>query len=419
MKKRFGWWAFLLFLFSVNAWILIERNNGYKYFPYKTYSELYTTDSSLCYEDVVINHNLLQLKFSQPLTEHNWKLYTDSSFTSDITATTNQLSLPLKSGLHSYKLISAHDSTGLPISIVIDHTPHENEHYDNEFISSNIPGPDVEPIALNLWKLDKSIFPKSEIEAGVKLLTDSIHLLSNDDDITKTIKIGLYLRHLPLNTKGIDPTEVAAKSPWEQIRLAQQYKANLNCGNYAAMFYFLGGLAGLVTRGIIYSGPDGSWHYASHYLNEVYLHKQQQWALVDNSNNIYLPYDDVRFYNAADVKKMTDVNGFSNKVCYDLNNNSVRIVPYSQVSNLHSYYNQNAADIKFAHNTSYKFSFFNNLWQFYIPIRDHDLYSDRKSNNTFKLIVKTIFILALLVSLFWYLAWEFNKKKNKHKTSHR
>jgi hypothetical protein len=419
MKKRFGWWLLLLVLFLINAWILVERNNGYKYFPYKTYSELYTTDSSLCFEDVTINHNLLQLTFTKPLPEQNWKLYTDSSFTSDITASAKQLSVALKSGLHSYKFISTHNATDLPVSVVIDHTPHENEHYDNEFISSNIPGPGVKPIELNTWRIDKSIFSKSDIEEGVKLLKDSLHLLNNDDDITKTIKIGLYLRHLPVNAKGIDPAEAAAKTAWEQIKLAQQCKANFNCGNYAAMFSFLAGLAGLVTRGITYSGPDGNWHYASHFLNEVYLHKQQQWALVDNSNNIFLPHDSLRFYNAVDVKKMTDINGFSDKLCYDLNKESVKIVSYSGVSSLHSYYNQSPADIKFAHGKSYKFSFLNNLWQFYIPIRDHDLYSDRKSNNTFKLIVKTIFILALLVSLFCYVAWEFNKKKNKSKISHR
>jgi hypothetical protein len=419
MKKRFGWWVLLFVLFLINAGILVERNNGFKYFPYKTYSQLYTTDSSLCFKDISINQNVLQLQFSQPLTEHTWKLYTDPTFTSDITATTDRLSLPLKDGLHTYKLIPVVNPNDLAVSVTIDHTPHQNGPYDNEFISSNIPGPEIEPIALKTWRFNKGSFSKSEIEQGTRLLTDSIHLKDNDDDFAKTIKIGLYLRHLPLNPQGMDPAEAAGKSAWEQIKLGQQCKANFNCGNYAAMFSFLGGLAGLVTRGITYSGPDGNWHYASHFLNEVYLHKQQQWALVDNSNNIFLPHDSTRFYNAVDVKKMADVNGFSNKLCYDLNNDSVRIISYSQVSNLHYYYNQSPADIRFAHSTSYKFSFLNNLWQFYIPVRDHDLYSDRKSNNTFKLIVKTIFILALLVSLVLYVAWEFNKKKNKYKMSRR
>src|SRR4051812_43167975 len=101
MKKRILWWALLLVALLINTLILINRNNGYKYYPYKTYSELYTTDSSQCFKDIYISGDLLQLRFLLPLKQTEWKLYTDSLYTSGIKSGDNELAFPLKSGLHN------------------------------------------------------------------------------------------------------------------------------------------------------------------------------------------------------------------------------------------------------------------------------------------------------------------------------
>lgn len=416
--KRVLFLFFLLILFGLNGWILINRNNGFKYYPYKTYRQLYTTDSTQCFTDIEISQHTIVLRFSLPLQEDSRKLYIDDSFSTDVKADFKSLSFTLKNGFHKYTLVSADSLGSLPVSIAIDHTQHGNNNFDNEIISSNVPGPGIESIPLSTYQISQGTFSERDAKEGLRLLNDSVHISGNDDEVTKVFKIGMYLQHLPNNTSGTDPVQVALTNPIEQIKSAQQNKANLNCGNYAAMFYFLSGLAGLVTRGITYTGPDGNWHYGSHFMNEVYLHNFQQWALVDNLNNIYLLHDSTRFYNAADVKKMSEVDGFVGKFFYDLSGDLEKKKSYADKSNLHYYYNQTDADISYSQNKTYSYSLFNNLWQFYLPIRRHDLYSDKRSNNIGKLFFKTIAIVALLMGLILYCVWEIKHKRStasKHK----
>lgn len=410
MSRKLQWRLLVFVLLLLNALVLLNRNNGFKYEPYKTYNSLYATDSTLCLTDIHFEPNKLQLKFSLPI-NGQWKLYTDNADTLSLAANNNQLGFPILQGLHTYKLIAPNNAP--PVTVTAEHTPHESGD-DNEFIYSSIPGPGVQPVALDVWRITSRAFPADEVKQGEKLLHDSIHISGSDDDVQKIMKIGLYLRHLPNNKAGIDPGKVARMSVWQQIKLGQECKANYNCGNYAAMFYFLGALAGLVTRGIIYSGPDGNWHYASHYMNEVYLRKQQQWAVVDNLNNIYLPHDSSRFYNAVDIKKMTEVNGFAHKQCYDLNGDTARLTDYEVMGQLHKHYNSSEADIRFLHGTTYYGdSWWSKLLQFYIPLRDYELYSDKKMNDYARLALKTLLILGFLFSLPMYVAWELGSRRKQ------
>ncbi|HSU50402.1 MAG TPA: hypothetical protein VLJ41_07425, partial [Segetibacter sp.] len=68
MKKiRLVCWLLIIALLSVNVFILLQRNEGYKYFPFKTYSELYVTDSSLYIKDLHFNKDTLDIFFSLKL----------------------------------------------------------------------------------------------------------------------------------------------------------------------------------------------------------------------------------------------------------------------------------------------------------------------------------------------------------------
>ncbi|MCW3107299.1 MAG: hypothetical protein JWQ09_1805 [Segetibacter sp.] len=418
---RKKWYIIIASLLIINGLVFINRNNGFKYYPYKTYNEIYTTDSNLYLTNIHFTNNFLELQFSYSLSANDWKLYIDNKYIKNIKSNGSQVLVPLATYSHHYKLDPVNSPNALPVSVIADHSPAPDNTFDNEFLYCNLPGPGIRASAMKLWAINPDEFSKEERLFANQLLKDSIRISANDDDIAKTIKIGIYLRSLPNNPKGLPFYEVQKHSVSGQIKLSQQCKAELVCGNYSAMFRYLAHMSGLISRSITYSGPGGNWHYGSHFMNEVYLRKQQQWSVADASNNIFLPHDSIRFYNAADVKKMTDVNGFAGKGYYDLNNKTARIEPYEAVKNLHEYYNLSDADIQYPHGDATLKSTFSLLWQFYFPARDFDLYSDRNSNSILKLSIKTIFFLSLILAIIYYIAYEIklfelmNKFRNQKK----
>src|SRR3954452_15270874 len=96
-KKRIFYWIFLAILFFTNAFILIHRNDGYKYFPYKTYSQLYVTDSTLYLQDLTFDADTVTLQFSYKLLSHTYKLIVDDSITNKtVSPVNNSLRIFLK-----------------------------------------------------------------------------------------------------------------------------------------------------------------------------------------------------------------------------------------------------------------------------------------------------------------------------------
>ena len=143
-KKRIFYWIFLAILFFINVFILIHRNDGYKYFPYKTYSQLYVTDSTLYLQDLTFNADTVALQFSRKLTSAIYKLIVDDSITNKtVLPVNNSLRFFLKTDVHTYTLIPA-DNLEPTIFIQIDHDKSSAPQNINELIYCSIPGPQIE-----------------------------------------------------------------------------------------------------------------------------------------------------------------------------------------------------------------------------------------------------------------------------------
>jgi len=79
-RTRIQFIVTLLLLLIANGYIFIHRNKGFKYYPYKTYNEIYTCDSSLYLKDIHFNPQSLQLITSIPFPADDYAVYCDDVF---------------------------------------------------------------------------------------------------------------------------------------------------------------------------------------------------------------------------------------------------------------------------------------------------------------------------------------------------
>ena len=405
-KKRLQYLLLLVFFGAINIYIFVNRNNGFKYFPFKTYSELYVTDSSFYIKNMQFVKDSLHIIFSKKLSSSKYFLSVDSLHdATTISTNQNEITIPLLQNFHHY-FINCSGTQAKEIQLNIDHS-----NSANEFIYSNIPGPQISVSSYNTWFKKKEIFTNTEYKTGDSLLRKYTHVFDANTDSAKVLEIAKFISLLHSNPKGISSEVVASKNALQQIDLALENKAELLCGNYTSIFYFLCTVAGIPCRVITYRGPAGNWQYGVHYYNEVYLHNKEQWALVDATNNIYLPHDSSQFYNAADVKKMVQVNGFLNKSAFSFVKDSLSNVPYNSINAKHIYYNSSNANICFIHpGADLKESWWANFIDFYSFNRDYDFYSDVNSNNWFKIMIKETFFFLNVLLLIAYLFFEIKTK---------
>lgn len=411
-RTRLTFWSIITVLLFINTFILLHRNEGYKYFPYKSYSQLYVTDSSLYLKDIHFNNDTLNLFLSQKTSGSRYTLSIDDSLTSIPTASAdNSLQIPLQKNFHTYKLIPA-DSNNLAIQIQVDHSQNSSSQYINEFIYSNLPGPQIKVSPYKLWTKGIASFTKMEVDNGLEFLEKNTTALSLNTDSERLMEVCKLMSMLRPNPLGIKASEASLQPPFLQLQMSIQQKINLDCGNYSVMLHYLCCLLKLPNRVITFSGPAGNWQYGVHYFNEIYLREKQQWVLCDGLSNAYMPHDSLRFYNAADVNKMAHTNSFSNKYVYTFANRNIRKARYDSLSYWHWYYNRNNSNLCYLHpGTGIQNGNWNYLKNFYSFDRNFDFYSDVNGNDWAKILIKMSAFYLLIVTGLFYVAWEIKTFK--------
>ncbi|GEO08468.1 hypothetical protein SAE01_09640 [Segetibacter aerophilus] len=396
----------------INVYILVNRNKGFKYFPFKSYSQLYVTDSTLYLENVQFNNDTLALLFSLKLPATNYRLIVDEITNAGLISSDNkQLHIPLLKNIHSYQLIPA-DTNQLEITLQIDHSQNTDGNFTNEFIYCNLPGPQIKVSDYNLWTRGISSLNSNEVENGNELLAENTSAFSALTDSARLVEVCRLISKLRPNKNGIKASTVSMQPAYDQLKYAMQNKINLDCGNYSVMIHYLCNLLGLPSRVITFSGPAGNWQYGVHYYNEVNLREKQQWVLCDGVSNAYMPHDTIRFYNAADVYKMAHVNSFNNKSAYTFEGNSLKEVRYDSLSYWHSYYNRNNANLCYLHpGTGVQDGKLNYVKDFYSFDRNFDFYSDINQNDWMKICIKLAAFYLMLIVALTYFVWEINRNR--------
>jgi hypothetical protein len=407
--------VWLALLLALNLYILINRNEGYKYMPYASYNQLYVTDASLYIQELFFTADSLQITLSQQPDNSSCRLLVDTlPHPILLKAHHNQLVIPISTGLHQYTIEFANGGFKT-IRCAIDHDTFK-QPVVNEWLYCNIPGPGISPADLNTWLAGTNNYTPQSLAAARQLLMQNTHTFQYTTDSAQLLAIARFCAGLCNAATGTSGDSLGSMAPLEQIHLAQQCQAHMDCGNYAAIMQYLLVAANLPNRVITYQGPAGNWRYGVHYMNEVYLRQQQQWVLVDALNNIYMPHDSTRFYNAADLRKITATNGFSGKYIYSFYNDSLVQQPYTQKQELHTYYNGNGSNICYLHpGGPTTVNSFDAFLEFYSFGRDYDLYSDEHQNNWTKIIVKELAAMAFVLLFIYFVIISFFGRYSKVK----
>lgn len=412
-KKRAFYLLFILAFTAVNAYILINRNEGFKYYPYKTYNEIYVTDSTLYLKDLYFASDSLQLFFSLPLPFAQYYLAVDSGAQKHIIAAKKDIiTIPVFVNLHTYILMPV-TKEQTAITLIIDHDTLKNPVI-NELLFCSLPGPQIKVSAMRTWMQGHKNYSEKDLANAREMLKEKTGFYAQHSDSEAVMVIAKFCASLCNQPKGLQGDALGSLAPYRQIQEAAKCNAWMDCGNYSTIFQYLATAAGLPNRVVTYQGPAGNWRYGVHYMNEVYLRQQQQWVLIDALNNIYMPQDSIRFYNAADLKKMNAVNSFAAKNIYTFINDTARLVPYESMRYQHQYYNQTNSNLVYLYpGSSGPSSEWNNIVEFYTFGRGVAFYNDNNSNDWVKIILKETTLVILLASIFMYILFEWHIWKKK------
>ena len=187
-QNRFIYWIILVVLFSINVFILIARNNGYKYFPYKTYSQLYVTDSTLYLKDLHFDADTLQLFFSLMVPAIEYKLIIDDSISGgNAESENNSIRFPLKKDFHQYKLIDSNNES--IVIIQVDHSKVSEDDFINELIYCNLPGLQIKVSSYNAWTKGTESFSFEEIRNGTDFLGRNTKAFSAKTDSARLMEV--------------------------------------------------------------------------------------------------------------------------------------------------------------------------------------------------------------------------------------
>ena len=407
-------------MFSINLYILINRNDGYKYFPFKTYSELYVTDSSLHLKDIHFVSDSVELHFSKNMQQKNeletWETLADIVNMGFAKANFNTLKIALLKGIKTYTITSIVSKQQL--QFIIDHNQDSSsKNYVNEFIYANIPGPQIKVGTLKTWASDKG-FSKEEKLAATTILIEKTSYQTDSSDYYNSFAIAKFVSTLCNNKNGIHAYKLSEQRPIGQLQQAMKCNASMACGNYAAIVGYLFSVANIPNRLVCFQGPAGNWQYGVHYYNEIYLREKQQWVLIDAANNISMPFSNNsgKYLNAVDVKKLVQLGATSNISAYRFTKDSTQLLPYDSINQQHIYYNQSNANIALLHaNADVTNSPFRNFVEFYTFNRDVDFYSDVNRNDWLKIIVKELAAMLLIILAILFVFNELKYKGRKVK----
>lgn len=391
-RKRIFYFLCIIFLLILNGYILLHRNEGFKYYPLRTYSEIYQTDSSFFIKNIFFTNDSVQFTFSQKPKTDEYILENKKIKTAG-----NRISFPLKENFHIYTLIP---SGGNFENLIfhIDHSKNGQQSFTNEFLFSNIPGPGISATPLNIWEKGIEQFAAPEIEKGRKLLHEKTNISKATSDSAKLMEIASFISTIHSNPSGIEVKKMNGLSPYLQMTESLKSNAQLDCGNYSQMLAYLCDIESLPNRRVTYRGPDGNWRFGVHYMNEIYIREKQCWILADALNTIYWPHDSINTYNAVSIKKIFEVNGMAGKKVFTFQHDSMALKNYSALAYWHQYYNTSNASIAFLFpGKEIQKNMFHDLLDFYTFTHHEIWYNDNKQNNWPLIILKIISFYSLII----------------------
>jgi hypothetical protein len=268
---------------------------------------------------------------------------------------------------------------------------------------------------LDKWRDDEVAVTTQEEQEILKILKDSIKIISTDITVEKVKKIGCYLSYNLYKSNGIPADSLLNLSVFNQYKCAVK-GSPIWCGNFAMIFNLFAFKAGIKTRHVeinkIRSGIEGNLHL----FNEYYIPEQKKWAAIDLTfNNIFYIGRDGKLLNAVEVKNTNPADS-SIKVSQAQTATDLHSIAFSELDNSFKDIYNSHSDLKFYLSLNYNESnsFIKKLKRYFVKKYYYELYSDNTIIDNKKFYFKPfLLILQYIITALLLLVILFKFTRNK------
>ncbi|MFM7710805.1 MAG: transglutaminase domain-containing protein [Ferruginibacter sp.] len=146
-------------------------------------------------------------------------------------------------------------------------------------------------------------FTADQLQAGRKLLEDSIQIDSCKTDLEKLLSINHFLYEKICFERPSGKSQKTYPNPVSYFLAVQKEKDLLfHCGHAAYLQAFFCSAVNIKIRGIQHiQRPQAHSTLGSHTYNEVWLRELGQWVISDFFQNRYLIYSQEKYWTAIDL----------------------------------------------------------------------------------------------------------------------
>lgn len=338
-----------------------------------------------------------EVRLSLPL-QGRFRFWRDSVSLGDRSIDGPSVRFPLTEGWHEYRIQATYMPDRPILALQIEKYQLPGSAPAFELLYSSLPGPGVSIGHLRRYLPPPSLYGQEGARKAERFLSQTIRWGLRTSDSARVVGICQWVGSLCNNPLGEHFASVSDLPPDQQIEAALRCKAWLACGNYASIYQYLLTAAGIPNRCISYTGSTSAWQYGAHYMNEAYLSDEQQWAVLDGVNNIYLPKtEDGRYLNAADIKLKSILRARHKAKALSIEKGAALSVDYDSLFPKHDYYNRSNASVKYSPPVAKA----PNAWLaaltgLYGFDDSYALFSVHRSNDYLRITIKYCLLLAAL-----------------------
>ncbi len=330
MKKRYYLLIFLsclsLVAFLSNRYLYIHRFEGYLYTEALNINQFYDVNES-CRIQSFEKKNAHQLLIKVLPVNNNARWIIIDSAKNSIPESGPFPTISLKEGTHFYEFYNQTSPDTIKLEVELDK--------DNSVSVplSNIPLIEEELIPLSKWtELPHSVSQK-EIEDTKKIIRDSIPIYPSDNTVTRIIKVGVFLLKELKPHLGAPLDSIKHLTPLNQFKLAVEKNYDIDCADYADIYFLFANCADIPTRRIGVAGWMGDIPISGHVFDESYVPEQQRWAFVDlTSEKITVTNAADKVLNTADLIMANAEGLITGLKVLTLKNNKPALVNYETMN---------------------------------------------------------------------------------------
>jgi hypothetical protein len=398
--------ALLLIFFVLNYWS--RKFLPFAYADVADYSLLYTTNNSLYIKKLGIVNDSLDILFNGlpqgSTVSWHYSRKEDGTDTGTFAVTGNRLRF--KPPASKPQVLQVNGGGKLNIS----YNPGGSLEY--EVTSADIP---VEPAAVrNIydwppvdWKKDN----RMEQSSVSRFVIDSAGVTNSDNTEQKILKIGrLVLAGMPPDS-GKPSDSISALHPFDQYKAAKAGKANLWCGNYAAIFSCFAAAVDIPTRTVFTGTSKENLGLGNHVFCEAYLKEEDRWVYVDLTSNTILVQQAGKSMNVVDLQRLLRYPWTTQHLtAYSVINDSLQNVFFDSVSgNARYYFTPNTFFTFFYKDYFSKYSgagLVQRIKNLFITRPMYAVYSDNLPGRNYHFLARVIanYLLAI-AALLWFIVF--------------